>query len=191
MLLFFRDNDLNHPFLSASWPWFSLVRVVLDSQYDSSSCVKVPVDLDSLEGRHGLGLPLGVDSLLRWLNSSWNIKPLFSSALNHKFNQLSNNFQTNDFNSSDPWSEKKGFIFYEVKCREVPIKSNKWQKIVICFVCWGSVIKSGNESCKNEYKLVINLWQGFGSNVGGCICEDAQGWVFAILSLRTEQLERE
>jgi hypothetical protein len=63
--LFFLERDLNHPFLSASWPWLSLVRVLLDSQKDSSSLVRVPVDLESLVGLGGLGLPLGVDKRLR------------------------------------------------------------------------------------------------------------------------------
>lgn len=68
--LFFLERDLNQPFRSASCPWFSLVRVLLDSQKVSSSLVSVPVDLDSLVGLGGLGLPLGVDRRLRWLYSS-------------------------------------------------------------------------------------------------------------------------
>lgn len=70
--LFLRDSDLNHPFLSASWPWWlSRVRVVLISRNWCSGRVRVPVDRDSLEGRGGLGLPLGVDKRLRCLYSSW------------------------------------------------------------------------------------------------------------------------
>lgn len=46
------------------------MRVLLDSQKVSSSLVSVPVDLDSLVGLGGLGLPLGVDRRLRWLYSS-------------------------------------------------------------------------------------------------------------------------
>lgn len=63
--LFFLERDLNQPLLSASWPWLSLVRVLLDLQKDSSSLVRVPVDLESLVGLGGLGLPLGVDKRLR------------------------------------------------------------------------------------------------------------------------------
>lgn len=63
--LFFLERDLNQPFLSASWPWLSLVRVLLDSQKGSSSLVRVSVDLESLVGLGGLGLPLGVDKRLR------------------------------------------------------------------------------------------------------------------------------
>lgn len=64
----FLERDLNQPFLSASRPpWLSLVSVLLDSRKDSSSRVSVPVDLESLVGLGGLGLPLGVDKRLRWL----------------------------------------------------------------------------------------------------------------------------
>ncbi|KAL0112048.1 hypothetical protein PUN28_013342 [Cardiocondyla obscurior] len=41
------------------------IKVLLDSQKDSSSLVRVPVDLESLVGLGGLGLPLGVDKRLR------------------------------------------------------------------------------------------------------------------------------
>lgn len=68
--LFFLDRDLNQPFLSTSCPWFFLVRVLFDSQKDSSSLVNVPVDLESLVVLGGLGLSLGVDRRLRWLYSS-------------------------------------------------------------------------------------------------------------------------
>lgn len=63
--LFFLERDLNQPLLSASRVWLSLVRVLLDLQKGSSSLVRVPVDLESLVGLGGLGLPLGVDKRLR------------------------------------------------------------------------------------------------------------------------------
>lgn len=63
--LFFLERDLNQPLLSASCVWLSLVRVLLDLQKGSSSLVRVPVDLESLVGLGGLGLPLGVDKRLR------------------------------------------------------------------------------------------------------------------------------